>query len=177
MKTLSSKYLSLILRHKPEVLGIELSENGWASVDEILSKCQEKDIRADRELIEMIVREDNKTRYAFNEDHTLIRANQGHSVAVSLGFQPVKPPNLLYHGTATRFLDSIRLSGLTSQSRQHVHLSDNLATAENVGRRHGKLAVLIIESGKMHRAGYNFYCSDNNVWLTDHIPTEYIQFS
>lgn len=165
-----SKFLSLVLRHKPEQIGLVLDSNGWANVDEILQKMQ-----IDFETLQIIVDTNDKKRFAFNEDKSKIRANQGHSLqSVDLQFEKQEPPEYLFHGTAIRFLDSIRAEGLTKQSRQHVHLSINIETALKVGQRHGKPVVLKIFSKKMFDDGYEFYLSENNVWLTDHVPTKYL---
>jgi len=164
-----SKFLSLVLRHKPEQIGLVLDSNGWANVDEILQKME-----MDFETLQMIVDTNDKKRFTFNEDKSKIRANQGHSLqSVDLQLEKQMPPEYLFHGTAIRFLDSIKVEGLTKQSRQHVHLSMNVETALKVGQRHGKPVVLKIFSKKMFDDGYEFYLSDNNVWLTDHVPTKY----
>lgn len=127
------------------------------------------------ELIDIVLTND-KQRYRFNEDRTKIRANQGHSLeGVDLELLPKQPPAMLYHGTATRFLDSILDQGLIKGSRHHVHLSDNLETASKVGQRHGKLAMLLVNSAKMHADGYTFFQSDNGVWLTDAVPAGYLR--
>jgi len=171
-----SKFLSLILRHKPEAIGIQLDRQGWANTEELIRKMSAKGTRVDRTLLEEVVAQNNKKRFSFNADGTKIRANQGHSIQIDLGLEAVEPPEFLYHGTATRFLDSIRQSGLEKRSRQHVHLSKDKATAINVGGRHGKPVILIVEAGKMHKAGYSFFISKNGVWLTDNVPVTYLQF-
>lgn len=171
-----SKFLSLILRHKPEALGITLEPNGWANVKEILDKMQQQGKRVNLTLLEEVVAEDNKQRYSFNDDRTKIRANQGHSVEVDLGFVPQTPPGYLYHGTATRFIASIQKTGLESRNRQHVHLSDNLATAKNVGQRHGKPVILKIKAGVLNKEGQPFFLSENGVWLTGKVGVEFIEF-
>lgn len=169
-----SKFLSLVLRHKPEEIGLVLDQNGWASVDELIALAAVRGTKLSRHLIESIVAESDKKRFAISEDGTKIRANQGHSVDIALGLAPQTPPERLYHGTATRFLDSIRESGLHSASRQHVHLSSDLETAEKVGRRHGKPVILTVESGQMARDGHHFYLSENGVWLTAAVPAKYL---
>jgi putative RNA 2'-phosphotransferase len=171
-----SKYISLILRHKPEVLGITLEATGWANVNEMLRKMQEKGMNVDLAQLKEVVAKDNKQRYAFNADQTKIRANQGHSIAVDLGFEPQTPPEFLYHGTATRFLASIQKTGLESRSRQYVHLSDNLETAQKVGRRHGKPVILIVKAKELHERGQHFFLSENGVWLTEKVVVEFIKF-
>ncbi len=133
--------------------------------------------KLDMATLEKIVDTNDKKRFAFSEDKTKIRASQGHSIDIDLDLQPVKPPSILYHGTATRFLDSIMKTGLQKQNRTHVHLSKDIDTATNVGSRYGKVIVLKIGAGKMNENGYKFYCSENNVWLTYSIPREFISFT
>ena len=166
-----SKFLSLLLRHKPETIGLTLDENGWADIDELINKS--KEIALTRVLIDEVVADSDKQRFIIEGDR--IRANQGHSIAVDLEFKAVRPPDKLYHGTATRFLDSIMQSGLTKQQRLHVHLSKNIETATAVGKRHGKVVILEVESKKMFEDGYEFYLSENGVWLTDVVPVEYLK--
>lgn len=168
----ASKFLSLILRHKPEKIGIELDEHGWAKVPEILMG-----MNLTMEDLEYIVDTDEKGRYSFSGDKTLIRANQGHSIPVDLELSPAAPPESLYHGTVDRFLESIRREGLLPQTRQYVHLSADLETAVKVGKRRGKPVVLQIASGEMHRAGFIFYRSENVVWLTKAVPPQYLMGS
>ena len=171
----TSKFLSLILRHQPEKIGLTLDANGWADIDTLIRLANQSGKRLSRSLLERIVAENDKKRFAINSAGTHIRANQGHSVEVDLALSPQEPPELLYHGTATRFLDSIRKQGLMSGSRQHVHLSIDLETATKVGQRHGKPHILTIQSGNMHRAGFPFYLSENGVWLTDLVPPQYLE--
>lgn len=171
-----SKFLSYVLRHKPEEVGISLDSNGWVSVDELLSKAALTGRSISREQLERIVANNDKKRFAFSEDGIRIRASQGHSIDVELGYSPAIPPEVLYHGTADRFLDSIKNSGLQKQSRQHVHLSATTETASAVGRRHGRLVVLTVRAAEMHRDGIEFYLSANNVWLTEAVPCKYIEF-
>ena len=170
----TSKFLSLVLRHKPEAAGIRLDEHGWAEVPALLSGMTKAGTPIDMKLLEEIVRTDDKQRYSFNEDRSKIRANQGHSVAVDLELKPVAPPEQLWHGTADRFLDSIMRTGLKPMSRQYVHLSPNVETARKVGVRHGKPVILSVASKKMAEDGYTFYLSKNGVWLTDSVPVQYI---
>ena len=172
----TSKFLSLVLRHQPEVIGLILDDSGWAVIDTLirLSQAHKPLTRA---LIEQVVEENSKQRFAISEDGRRIRANQGHSIEVDLGFVPVTPPTLLYHGTATRFVDAIRREGLVKRSRQHVHLSADADTATAVGARHGKPAALIVRAGEMAAAGHAFFRSENGVWLTDAVPVEFIDFS
>ncbi len=166
-----SKFLSLVLRHKPETIGLVLDENGWADVKELVSKMGNLTI----ETLEKIVETNDKKRFAFNEDKTKIRASQGHSLKINLDLKPVEPPEVLYHGTADKFVEVIKSTGIKKQSRSHVHLSSNFDTAVNVGQRHGKPVVLEVKAKKMHQDGYKFYLSENNVWLTDFVPSEYIK--
>ncbi|MCD8008668.1 MAG: RNA 2'-phosphotransferase [Clostridiales bacterium] len=170
----TSKYLSLILRHKPEVIGITLDEHGWAEVDELIAGVS-RTRPLTMETLEQIVREDEKQRYSFNEDKTLIRANQGHSIPVDVELEEVEPPKLLYHGTGHRFTASIDAQGLLRQSRLYVHLSADYATAKKVGQRHGKPVVYRVRSGKMHADGFQFYRSVNGVWLTKAVPARYLE--
>lgn len=169
-----SKFLSLVLRHKPEEIGLVLDQNGWASIDELIALANARGTNLSRPQIESIVKNNDKQRFALSEDGTKIRANQGHSIDIALGLAPQIPPERLYHGTATRFLESIREKGLHPASRQHVHLSSDLATAEKVGSRHGRPVVLTVESGQMARDGHLFYLSENGVWLTGNVPPKYL---
>ncbi|MDR2940032.1 MAG: RNA 2'-phosphotransferase [Clostridiales bacterium] len=168
-----SKLLSLILRHKPETIGIGLNENGWADVGALLKALNEKNYNVNMDLLERVVSENNKQRFIFSPDKTKIRANQGHSINIDLGLIPSPPPDILYHGTATRFLGSINTQGLLKQSRNHVHLSADIETAQKVGIRHGRPIALLINAKAMYRDGYLFYISENNVWLTEHVPAKY----
>lgn len=168
-------FLSLVLRHQPSAAYLELDANGWADVKELLDGCRRARKPLSMEDLERIVRENNKQRYSFNEDHTKIRANQGHSVQVDVELREETPPDTLYHGTASRFVESIRTTGITSQSRQHVHLSAEIATAQNVGSRHGKPAVLVVDAATMIRDGHTFYRSENGVWLCKEVPWCYVR--
>ena len=171
-----SKFLSLVLRHKPDAIGISLDDAGWIDVPTLLAAAARHGMNFSRDELAQVVTSSDKQRFAISEDTTRIRANQGHSVSIELGLQPVAPPELLYHGTATRFLPAIRVQGLLKMQRQHVHLHHDLATASAVGTRHGKLAMLQIRTGEMHRAGHAFFLSANGVWLTDAVPPEFILF-
>lgn len=172
-----SKFLSLVLRHRPEKIGLELDENGWTSVADLLEKMNKKGTRIDIETLKFVVENNDKKRFAFNDNQTQIRANQGHSLKVDLGYKPQTPPAMLFHGTATRFVDSIMKSGLEKRNRHHVHLSLNFETATSVGGRHGKVIILDVLAKEMHNDGFKFFCSDNNVWLTDNVPTKYLRLS
>jgi putative RNA 2'-phosphotransferase len=170
-----SKFLSYVLRHAPESIGLTLDENGWAAVDELLDKAGAAGKRLDHATLKEIVATNDKKRFTLSEDGNRIRAAQGHSVEVALGLEPVIPPETLYHGTATRFLDAIRAEGLKPGSRQQVHLSADEVTATAVGSRHGRPAVLRVAAGAMHMAGHAFFQADNGVWLTDHVPPQFLQ--
>jgi putative RNA 2'-phosphotransferase len=172
----TSKFLSLVLRHKPEEIGLTLDASGWADVDELIRLVNQHGRMLDRPLLERVVSGNDKKRFAFSDDGTRIRASQGHSVEVDLALPPTAPPNLLYHGTASRFVESIRATGLHSASRQHVHLSVDEVTATKVGQRHGKPVILVVRSGQMAAAGHHFYVSVNGVWLTERVPVEFIDF-
>lgn len=169
------RFLSLILRHQPQAAGITLDEHGWADVDALLAGVCKSGRKIDREKLEQIVRNNNKQRYSFNADGTKIRANQGHSLPVDIELIQQMPPEVLYHGTASRFLPSIQQQGVTRQSRQYVHLSSDLDTAWAVGRRHGKPIVLVLDTTAMVQAGIPFYLSTNHVWLCPAVPWPYIR--
>lgn len=169
-----SKYISLILRHKPETIGIHLDEHGWANVGELLEGIG-KTHTISMEILEEIVRTDEKQRYSFNEDKTLIRANQGHSVPVDVELEEVAPPEVLYHGTGEKFRASIEQEGLKPKSRLYVHMSADTETARKVGMRHGKPVIFRIQARKMQEDGYIFYKSVNGVWLTNAVPAAYLQ--
>ena len=172
----TSKYISLILRHKPEVIGITLDEHGWANVAELIEGVS-RTHPLDMETLERIVAEDEKQRYSFSEDKTLIRANQGHSVPVDIELEEVEPPEILYHGTGEKFTESTDKIGLISKSRLYVHLSGDIETARKVGTRHGKPIIYIVKSGEMHRDGFKFFRSINGVWLTKEVPVKYLEKS
>ena len=168
-----SVFISLVLRHKPDAANITLDEHGWADVEKLLAGINEAGRKIDMNILEEIVASDSKQRYSFNQDKTLIRANQGHSIPVDVELKEQEPPEFLYHGTATRFIDSIMNEGLKSMSRLYVHLSKDIETALNVGKRHGNPIVLKIYSGNMYKDGYKFYLSENGVWLTKKVVVEY----
>ncbi len=176
MKTLTeiSKFLSLVLRHRPEALGVHMDAQGWVEVQELVAKLNERE-PFDRTMLEEIVRTDNKQRYSFNADRTRIRANQGHSIQVDLGLTSLMPPDTLYHGTADRFAPAIERQGLLPMQRQYVHLSADVQTALTAGRRHGKPRVYVIDAAAMARDGHTFYRSENGVWLTDAVPYAYMR--
>ncbi|MCC2545029.1 RNA 2'-phosphotransferase [Hymenobacter sp. BT175] len=170
-----SKTLSYVLRHRPEELGLQLDAHGWVSVADLLRALQARDASVTREQLLAVVATNDKQRFALSDDQTLIRASQGHSVEVDLALPARTPPEVLYHGTATRFLNSIRNTGLQSGSRQHVHLSADADTARMVGSRHGQPVVLTVRAGDLHRSGAVFFQSANGVWLTGSVPPAFLQ--
>lgn len=168
------RFLSLVLRHHPQAAFVTLDAHGWADVEALLSGCSRAGKPLDREDLERIVQENSKQRYSFNEDHTKIRANQGHSLPVDVELTQAVPPDVLYHGTATRFLDSIRQKGITAASRQYVHLSADVDTARTVGARHGKPVVLVVDTRTMVQDNQLFYRSKNQIWLCRAVPWQYV---
>lgn len=172
-----SKFLSLLLRHRPEKIGLNLDKNGWAEVEELRTKSAKHNVRITLEQLDIVVETNNKKRFIFNDDKTKIRANQGHSLkTVDLEFENIEPEEFLYHGTVDKFINAIRKGGLKKMNRQHVHLSKDRETATNVGSRRGKPIILSVRSGEMYRDGFEFYRSENGVWLTNEVPTRYIEF-
>jgi putative RNA 2'-phosphotransferase len=171
-----SKFLSLILRHNPDKIGLTLDENGWAEIEVLIQRANQNGRRLTRPLLDRVVADNDKQRFAISDDGLRIRASQGHSVEIDLALAPSEPPKVLYHGTASRFVESIRAGGLHSGNRQHVHLSLDIQTATKVGQRHGKPVILVVRSGEMSSAGHKFYLSDNGVWLTELVPVEFIDF-
>lgn len=169
----TSRFISLILRHKPETIGITLDEHGWANVKDLIEGIK-KTRPFDMDMLEEIVRTDNKQRYSFNEDKTLIRANQGHSISVDVELKKAVPPDILYHGTGEKYVSSIDKEGLLPKSRLYVHLSNDEETAVNVGKRHGKPVVYKVDARKMQEDGFEFFLSVNGVWLTNEVPVKYI---
>lgn len=172
--TETSKFLSLILRHKPEAIGISLDEHGWANVDELIAQIA-KNQEFNMDMLREIVGTDSKQRYSFNEDETLIRANQGHSIPVDVELEEAKPPKELWHGTGEKYASAIDMQGLIPKSRLYVHLSQDRDAAAKVGKRHGKPVLYIVKAGEMHHDGYQFYLSKNGVWLTKQVPAKYLQ--
>ncbi|MFQ8705034.1 MAG: RNA 2'-phosphotransferase [Thomasclavelia sp.] len=169
------KYLSLILRHKPELINLKIDEHGWVEVDQLLKGINDSGRYISKEMLDIIVNTNNKKRYQYNDDQTKIRANQGHSIKVDVELQEKVPPDILYHGTAQKYLDKIKKSGIRKMNRLYVHLSKDIQTAINVGKRHGQPIVLVIDTKKMLRDGYKFYYSYNGVWLCDDIAYSYIE--
>lgn len=177
MYTKLSKYLSYLLRHNPGDLDLSMDNNGWVSCKELIDKIHKQGrYIINMDVLKLIVRDDDKQRYAFSKNGDYIRANQGHSINVNMEYTPIKPPALLYHGTDARFIKNIMESnGLSPMSRQYVHLSDNINTALAVAMRHGDTPIIFhINTEKMYKNGIKFYKSENNVWLVKHVPTQYL---
>jgi len=170
----TSKFLSLVLRHKPETIGLTLDEAGWTPVADLLAGCARHGIQLSRTELEELVASSDKQRFALSEDGQSVRANQGHSVSIELGLAAQQPPALLYHGTVEKFLPAIRKEGLKKGQRHHVHLSADEITAEKVGARRGDAVILRIDAQRMQTDGFPFFLSANGVWLTDHVPSQYI---
>lgn len=175
MQTSISRFMSLILRHKPQVIGITLDEYGWANVDELIEGISKEYDTFNMDMLREIVRTDDKQRYSFNDGETKIRANQGHSVQVDVELEEKEPPEFLFHGTGIKYSDSIEKNGLIPKSRLYVHLSNDEETAINVGRRHGYPVIYTIKSKEMFEDGYKFYLSKNGVWLTKEVPIKYLE--
>ncbi|MDB2686838.1 RNA 2'-phosphotransferase [Mariniblastus sp.] len=173
----TSKFLSLVLRHQPETIGIELDSAGWVKVDELLAAINRhpNQIKLDRKSLEQVVGSNDKQRFEFDEKGTSIRARQGHSIDVALGYQPTTPPELLLHGTPRKFVAAICDTGIKKMKRHHVHLHTDLKTATDVGARRGDSVILTVRAGDMHRAGFEFFVTENGVWLTDFVPAEFIE--
>ena len=171
-----SKFLSLILRHEPERVGLKLDDAGWVDVSELLDAVNRHGTALSLDQLKHIVATSDKKRFAFGDDGRRIRASQGHSVEVDLQYPPQPPPEILYHGTATRFLEGIRKDGLQRMGRHDVHLSAETKATLQVGGRHGKPVLLKIRAGEMHRAGFVFRCSANGVWLSENVPPQFIDF-
>ena len=170
----TSKYMSLILRHKPETIGITLDEHGWADVDELIEGISRTQ-NFNMDILEEIVRTDEKQRYSFNDEKTKIRANQGHSIEVDVELEEKEPPEILWHGTGEKFATSIDNIGLIPKSRLYVHLSKDEETATTVGRRHGKPVLYVVKAREMYKEGFKFFLSKNGVWLTKEVPVRYLE--
>jgi putative RNA 2'-phosphotransferase len=170
-----SRYLSKHLRHQPERLGLTLESGGWVTVADLLAACAAQGFRFSRAELDEVVAKNNKQRFSFDDTGQKIRANQGHSVEVDLELEPTVPPDVLYHGTGHQTADAIRREGLDKRARHHVHLSKDVATAQNVGARHGRPVVFAVDAAAMHRAGHLFFCSANGVWLTDVVPPQFLK--
>lgn len=171
-----SKFLSFVLRHKPEAVGLELDPNGWVEIEHLVERCRAHGKTVTKGIVEKIVATSPKRRFAISDDGLRVRANQGHSIEIDLGYTPQEPPELLFHGTVSSNIESIRSGGLKRMERHHVHLSPDVASARAVGMRRGKPTVLQIAAARMHRDGHAFFLSANGVWLTERVPPEYIHF-
>ncbi|NES83156.1 MAG: RNA 2'-phosphotransferase [Moorea sp. SIO2B7] len=169
-----SKYLSKHLRHQPDHLGLKLTPGGWVSVDKLLKASAKHKLKISRIELQEVVENNDKKRFSFDSTGKLIRANQGHTVEVDLQLEAIVPPHILYHGTNHHVIDSIIAQGLSKMSRHHVHLSKDIATAKKVGKRRGRPVIFRIDAANMYQDGYQFYCSDNGVWLVDHVPADYL---
>lgn len=170
-----SKYLSYHLRHRPDLLGLELAPGGWVEVDKLLEAAEKNHFPISEIELKQVVEQDDKQRFSFDNTGNLIRANQGHSIAIDLQLKPITPPNILYHGTYKGAVTVIQQQGLKKMSRHHVHLSAELQTAISVGQRRGDPVVFQIDAFEMNQAHYKFYRSDNGVWLTEFVPVKYLQ--
>jgi putative RNA 2'-phosphotransferase len=171
-----SKSLSKTLRHQPERIGVQLDDAGWCNVEELLDAYARKGTNISRETLDEVVHTNDKQRFSFNEDGTRIRANQGHSVEIELGYEPAIPPEILFHGTPQQFVETITRQGLKKMNRHHVHLHIDVETSTAVGRRCGKPVLLKVKALDMHQAGHEFFVTPNDVWLTDHVPREFIEY-
>lgn len=170
----ASKFMSLVLRHEPEKIGLQLDAQGWADVDDLLQRMADHGVALDRHTLQAVVETNDKQRFALSDDGLRIRASQGHSIQVDLGLEALQPPAWLYHGTVARFVGAIREQGLRPGERQHVHLSLDRQTAQQVGARRGAPVILSVNAGRMHADGHVFHRSANGVWLTAHVPPQYI---
>ncbi|MFK7784152.1 MAG: RNA 2'-phosphotransferase [Crocinitomicaceae bacterium] len=168
------RFLSLILRHNPGKIDIQLDEEGWTDVEILIRQMNKFNRNISFEELDYLVQHNPKKRYAFSQDKSRIRANQGHSVKVDLGLKPATPPDELFHGTADRFIESILNEGLVKRNRHHVHLSADIETASKVGKRHGRLVILKVDARQMLTKGFQFYISENGVWLCDHVPSQFL---
>jgi putative RNA 2'-phosphotransferase len=173
--TAISKFLSYVLRHQPESIGLTLGQGGWVSVELLLAACARHGKGLDRATLERVVRENSKQRFALSPDGAWIRASQGHSLDIDLGYAAANPPDVLYHGTVEQFLAAIRGEGLQRGERHHVHLSADKMVAAKVGQRRGEPVVLEIDAAAMAREGFVFFCSDNSVWLTHEVPPRFLR--
>lgn len=174
-----SKFISMILRHKPEVIGITLDEHGWADVDELIKGINEtgEEVEFSKTTLEKIVKTDKKQRYSVSQDKTLIRANQGHSIPVDVELEKKEPPKILYHGTGVKSVKAIQEHGLLPMERLYVHLSTDVETATNVGKRHGTPVIFKVNTEQMQKDGYDFFQSVNGVWLTKEAPAKYLELN
>ncbi len=171
----TSKFLSFVLRHEPQAIGLTLDSEGWAHIDALIDGAARDGRTLDRALIENVVASSDKKRFSISADGQSIRAVQGHSTkSVELQFEEKQPPETLYHGTATRFMDSINEQGLIPGSRHHVHLSQETATASAVGQRYGTVVILQVAARRMQEQGFKFYQAENGVWLTERVPAVFL---
>ena len=170
----AGKFIAFILRHHPEAIGMKLDEHGWARTEDLIAGIA-KSRPFDMQMLEEIVRTDSKQRYSFNEDKTLIRANQGHSIPVDVELKEMQPPETLWHGTGEKYVASIDQQGLNPRTRLYVHLSKDRETAKKVGQRHGKPVLYLVKAEEMYNDGYRFYRSENGVWLTKEVPVKYLE--
>lgn len=170
-----SKFLSLVLRHQPEIIGIQLDKSGWTSIDDLIEKADKYGVHFDRKTLNNIVGINSKKRFAFNDTLDMIRASQGHSVKIEIGYVNQEPPDILYHGTGEKSVQRILRTGLEKRNRQHVHLSCDFETAIQVGQRHGKPFVFKVLAKNMYRDNFQFFLSENGVWLTDNVPSKYFK--
>ena len=173
--TTISKFMSLVLRHQPQHIGLRLDGAGWAEIDDLLARAATAGRVFTRDQLNEVVATNDKRRFALSDDGLRIRASQGHTVDVDLGLAPLQPPEVLFHGTASRFLESVLATGLERRSRHHVHLTDDPATGEAVGRRYGQPVILRIDAGAMAAQGHAFFRSANGVWLVEAVPARFIE--
>ena len=173
--TAISKFMSLVLRHRPAKIGLSLDGAGWADVDDLLARAVAAGRAITRDQLNEVVATSDKRRFALSDDGLRIRANQGHSIEVDLGLDPVSPPEILFHGTASRFVGSVMATGLERRSRHHVHLTEDVEIGEAVGRRYGKPVILRIAAGAMAAQGHVFFRSANGVWLVEAVPAAFIE--
>jgi putative RNA 2'-phosphotransferase len=171
-----SKFLSLVLRHQPETIGITLDDAGWTSVDGLLNAMVAHGHSITREILDHVVTTNDKQRFTYSDDGGMIRARQGHSVEVELGYETAQPPEFLLHGTPAAAVESIRSEGLKKMKRHHVHLHSDVSTAKSVGARRGAPVILTIRAQQMASEGFEFFVTANDVWLTDHVPARFIEF-
>lgn len=171
-----SKLLSFVLRHHPDRLGLTLDHQGWVAISDLLEALRKDGKTISLHQLQQVVTENDKQRFTIDATQQRIRANQGHSIPIDLALEPTTPPVVLYHGTAERHLPSIQQKGLLKGTRQHVHLSADQNTAHKVGSRHGKPIILVVDTAAMLADRHLFYCSENGVWLIDHVPVQYLQF-
>jgi len=171
-----SKFLSYVLRHHPQEIGLSVDENGWASVDELIQKAGADGKNLSREKLHTIIDHGEKQRFILTDDEQFIRAGYGHSIDVDLQLHPQEPPEILYHGTAQKNVEAILAGGLHAGNRNFVHLSAREADAKQVGSRHGTPVILEIRAAAMSDGGYEFYQSESepDIWLTERVPAEFV---